>query len=308
MGLDPYLQQAPHQEKIRFLTGFAAQTRMGYYGKGQQVQSSTVTGAITAIGQTIALACNKNPTKVIGSDKFLLNIQIMLDGYTKANPPTKKMLPVEFNVPEMLIDMGYGKLSTVHLQTIGNLTLIVFYYLLPIGEYTAKQSHKQAKQTVQFKLEDVTIFKTDKHGTLRCILQNVPSSLLMTTDSTKLKLDNQKNGWKGVCGHQENNGEVFKRPVQALARQVTHLQENGADGKTFLSAFFMDGTRYGVMGEDISKSLKRAAMLFNYPKTRGIPIARIDTHFLRSGGANALALSRYFGTQIQKWGSGRAQL
>jgi hypothetical protein len=43
-----------------------------------------------AIGQTIALACNKNPTKVIGSDKFLPALQIMLNGYTKANPPTKK--------------------------------------------------------------------------------------------------------------------------------------------------------------------------------------------------------------------------
>jgi hypothetical protein len=39
-----------------------------------------VTGAIMAIGQTIALACNKNPTKVIGSNKFLPNIQIMIDG------------------------------------------------------------------------------------------------------------------------------------------------------------------------------------------------------------------------------------
>jgi hypothetical protein len=108
MGLDPYLQQMPHQEKIRCLTGFA------YYGKGQQVQSSTVTGAITAIGKTIALACKENSTKVIGSDNFLPTIQTMLDGYTKADPPTKKMLLVEVNVPETLINMGYGKLGKVH--------------------------------------------------------------------------------------------------------------------------------------------------------------------------------------------------
>ncbi len=59
----------------------------------------------------------------------------------------------------------------------------------------------------------------------------------------------------------------------------------------------MDGTRYDVMGEDVSKSLKRAAKLLNYPMTQGIPIARIDTHLLRSKGANALA---YLDTQIQK--------
>ncbi len=52
------------------------------------------------------------------------------------------MLPVEVDVPEMLIDMGYGKLGTVHLQTVDNLTLIAFYYLLHIGEHTAKWSHR----------------------------------------------------------------------------------------------------------------------------------------------------------------------
>jgi hypothetical protein len=33
----------------------------------------------------------------------------MLDGYTKADPPTKKKLPVKADVPELLIRMGYGK-------------------------------------------------------------------------------------------------------------------------------------------------------------------------------------------------------
>jgi hypothetical protein len=104
------------------------------------------------------------------------------------------MLLVEVNVLEMLIDMDYGKLDTVHLQTVGNLTLIAFYYLLHIDEYTAKWSHKQANQTVQFKLEDVTFFKNDKHGILRCLPKNALSLLIMTADSATLKLDNQKNG------------------------------------------------------------------------------------------------------------------
>ncbi len=167
----------------------------------------------------------------------------MIDGYTKADLPTKNMLLVEVDVPEMLINMGYGKLGTVHLQTVGDLTFVAFYYLLHIGECMAQQSCKQAKQTVQFKLEDVTFFKNDKHGILCCLPRNAPSLLIVTADSATLKLNNQKNGWKGVCMHQETNGENFKCLVQALARQVIHLQDNKSDGKTFLSAFFMDGTR-----------------------------------------------------------------
>jgi hypothetical protein len=94
----------------------------------------------------------------------------MLDGYTEADPPTQKKLPVEADVPKLLVEMGYGKSGSVQNQAIGDLSLIAFYYLLCIGEYTVKcqRDHtKQAKkQTVQFKLEDVTFFKTDKTGIL----------------------------------------------------------------------------------------------------------------------------------------------
>jgi hypothetical protein len=252
------------------------------------------------------LACNENPTKVLGSKKFLPALQIMIDGYTKADPPTQKKLPVEADVPELLVEMGYGKSGSTQSQAIRDLSLIAFYYLLRIGEYTVKRQRDRGKrarkQTVQFKVEDVTFFKTDKHGTLRCLPRNAPVSLIMTAESATLKLDNQKNGWKGVCVHQEANGEAFNCPVKALARRVSHIRDNGGDQKALLSAFFCEGTRYDVTGDDISKGLKMAATLLNYPSTRGIPIERIDTHSLRSGGANALALSGYSDTQIQKMG------
>ncbi len=45
-----------------------------------------------------------------------------------------------------------------------------------------------------------------------------------------------------------------------------------------------------------------AATLLQYPATQGILIDQIDTHSLRSGGANSLALLGYSDTQIQKMG------
>jgi hypothetical protein len=122
----------------------------------------------------------------------------MLDGYTKADPPTQKKLPVEVDVPELLVEMGYGKTGSTLSQAVGDLSLITFYYLLRIGEYTVKRQRDRArqarKQTVQFKVEDVTFFKTDKHGVLQCLPRNAPFSLIMTAESATLKLDNQKNG------------------------------------------------------------------------------------------------------------------
>ena len=165
----------------------------------------------------------------------------MIDGYTKADPPTQKKLPVEADVPELIIEMGYGTSGSIQLQAVGDLSLIAFYYLLRIGEYTVKRqrdrSKRAKKQTVQFKLEDVTFFKTDKNGILRCLPRNAPHSLIRTAESASLKLDNRNNGWKGVCVHQEANGEEFNCPVKALARRVIHIRENGGDTKTHCRQF-----------------------------------------------------------------------
>ncbi len=90
--------------------------------------------------------------------------------------------------------------------------------------------------------------------------------------------------------------------MHALARRVLHLRENNANRKIFLSAFFSEGARDNVCSEDISKALKMAAAILQYPLTRGILIKCIDTHLLWRGGTNTLALSGYSDTQIQKMG------
>ena len=75
--------------------------------------------------------------------------------------------------------------------------------------------------------------------------------------------------------------------------------------KTQLSAYYVEGQRRDVTATDMSTGLKMAATALAYPETRGIPIDRVDTHSLRSGGANALALSGYSDTQIMKFGRWR---
>jgi hypothetical protein len=191
----------------------------------------------------IAMARNNNPTEVNGLDKFLPALQVMLDGYSKSDTPTRKMLPVKLDIPKLLVEIGHGKDGTMHSKAIGDLVLIAFYYLLRIGEYTIKGKRNNTKQTVQFKLEDLWFFKKNKAGILLCLPTNAPHSLILTADTAMLKLDNQKNRWKGVCVHQDANGEPFNCPVWALARRVIHLREHNTDGKAFLSTFFHNNAR-----------------------------------------------------------------
>jgi hypothetical protein len=229
----------------------------------------------------------------------------MYDGWRKEDPPTNKQLPIEADVPELLADRGRRASATERDRAVGDLTLVAFYYLLRIGEYTIKGNHNETKQTVQFKREDITFFKKNRHGQLRCLPRDAPDSLILTADGATLKLDNQKNGWKGVCVYQEANGDSYQCPVRALGRRYIHLRKHGSGAKTFLSTFWMDGVRLDVTAENISRALKSAAAELQYPTSKGIPIERINTHSLRSGGANALALAGYSDMQIQKMGRWR---
>ncbi len=204
MGLDPYLQSTTFEQRIRCLTGFAQRVRTGFYGRGRQVQASTVTSAITAVGQTISMAVGNNPTKIIGSEKFLPALQIMIEGYSKEDPPTRKMLPIKTDVPQLLVELGYSESGTAHAQAIGDLTLITFYYLLRIGEYiTVKGKRNNTKQTVQFKLEDVTFYKkTSTEGS------NKPTRGVLVTYHTCIR--------RGGRGGKNIHGEVgYKRWVLA---------------------------------------------------------------------------------------------
>jgi len=209
VGVDPYLQGTTFQKRIRLLSGFAARVQTGYYGNGNQVKICTVSSAITAVGQTIALACDSNPTKVVGSERLLPCLQIMLGGYRKVNPATRKKLHVQSDVPELLVETAYQQGTTQCQRATANLTMIAFYYLLRVGKYTVKESGNNTKQTVQFKYEDVTFFKKYNRGKLRCLPWDAPLHLISSANGATLKLDNQKNGWKGICVYHESNGDTW---------------------------------------------------------------------------------------------------
>ncbi len=75
----------------------------------------------------------------------------MLDGYRKEDPATIKKLPVQADVPELLVSTAYEGGGTEMDKAAADLTMIAFYYLLRVEEYTVKGLRNSTKQTVQFK-------------------------------------------------------------------------------------------------------------------------------------------------------------
>jgi hypothetical protein len=245
---------------------------------------------------------------VEGTNNFIPIISQTLQGWGKTDPPTEKKLPVEVDVIEHLVKCSMAPGADSRVRCIADWILIAFYFLLRLGEYTLKGKRDESKQTVQFRMRDVTFFRKDKEGALKQVSRKAPDATILSADASTLCIGNQKNGWKGVCVSHHSNGLEAFDPVRALGRRYVHIRQHTSDPDTFLSAYFDEtGLRQDLRDSDVRSSLKTAAAVLDYPQGRGIPIDRIDTHSLRIGGANALSLAGYSKQKIQKMGRWRGE-
>ena len=130
LGVEPWLQDATYQQQVWCIRGFTACVHSGRYGQGKQVAIGTVSGALLAVGTTIDLAYEINPTKSQGEKTLVPRLAQMMEVWRKEDPPTKKKLPVGINVPEFLSELGMEKYATEMVKFVGDCAVIAFYYLL----------------------------------------------------------------------------------------------------------------------------------------------------------------------------------
>ena len=308
MGVDPYLPEdsIKYSTCLRALSGFAGRVKTGYFGHGREVGTGTVSAALTAIGQKISMDRKHNPLKMDGSDKLLHPLAVMMSGLKKWDKPTEKKMPVEVDVCELLCQLGQLDVATSDDEVLGDWVLVAFYYLLRVGEYTQKNTRNNTKQTVAFRLKDITFFKRDHRGRLKKLSKKATEAEVMNACAATLRLSNQKNGWKNVCIFHFANGDGIYCPVRALGRRVVHLRQNKAKSDTHLSAYYEEGEIRHLTDKMVREALKMAAEELDYP-SRNIEIWQVDTHSLRAGGANALALNGYSSRDIQKMGRWRGE-
>ena len=88
----------------------------------------------------------------------------MIAGWYKEDPATKKKLPVEVDVPELLISESLRAGASEKAKAVGQSALIAYYYLLRNGEYTCKEYGSPDTQTEQFRIKDVTFFRVNSQG------------------------------------------------------------------------------------------------------------------------------------------------
>lgn len=124
-------------------------------------------------------------------------------------------------------------------------------------------SCNSTKQTVPFKIEDVTHFQK----VCSCLLQlphNASHELIIANNSGTLKMSDQKKGWKDICIHQDYNGDV-SCPVITIGHQYLHMCGNECNPKCLLSVYFVTGINYDILDCICNVALKLAASILDYP-------------------------------------------
>ena len=80
--------------------------------------------------------------------------------------------------------------------------MIAFYYLLRFVEYTAPKRQGRKPRTKLFSVNDVTFFKMIKNcGFLSPLPLNASKKYLLSEVADKLRINEQKNSFKGACLH-----------------------------------------------------------------------------------------------------------
>jgi hypothetical protein len=231
---------------------------------------------------------------------YNLSIQRLVEGMRRDDPPAVPQLAIPITIPNAVYEAGADS-SDPHVQTVGCLTLIAFYYLLRVGEYTQPRfiyrggQKVRATRTKQFTVGNIGFFKNNTLVPRTATLHE-----LLSCTAATLKISNQKNGRMGDTIHQEALGTA-NCPVRALARRVHHVLSNGGNDNTLLCAYYKEDSWRCIQSAEIVHAVRTAAKLLKLEK-QGIDPDLIGAHSLRAGGAMALRLHGCDDTTIMKMG------
>ena len=230
-------------------------------------------------------------------------IERLVEGFRRQDPPSTPQLAVPITVPNQAFTQGQKSNNAKH-QAVGCLTLIAFYYLLRVGEYTQPRFvmrngvKTRATRTVQFTVWNIGFFKSG-----RVLPHTSPLNTLLQADAATLKITNQKNGRMGNTIHHEAiKPPIAECPIKALAFRVHHILANGGSDSTPMCAYMTnDATWQTVMSKSIVDSVRNLAKILQL-QHQAINPDLIGAHSLRAGGATALKLSGASDIDIKKYG------
>jgi len=228
------------------------------------------------------------------SDPAQHHLDVCLTAYIKRckkeDPAPRPQLAIPSSTI-LWIALHHCSHAMARMRTIGDLVVLAFFFLLRVGEYTQAP---EPRQTVPLRRKDIKLWRNNV-----LLDHTLPLDELLQADAASIKLDNQKNGFRGATLHHTASGNTLC-PVKSVARlvsQIATLPDTTGIG-TYVDPV---GVVRRVTSTEIRAAVQMGAANDNL-EAMGYDLTRIGSHSLRSGGATHLKLCGYDETTIKKLG------
>ena len=294
--LDPMFEHKDPNQTVDALECYAAWVRSGKAGRGARVGAQTVQIALRAIGTQFELDRKPNPIyRPDGNKDYWKSLARMIEGYRRQDPPPKPKLAVPVAVATTAAKAAMLTKNPLH-QAVNDLINIAFYFLLRVGEYTYVSTKKRTR-TIQFRIQDITLWRNNKPIPNTATLQE-----LLSADAATLTISNQKNGSRGELIHHETIN-LPTCPIKSLARRIHHIMRCTTDTTTPIAAYQPKphaDLKY-VHSSHINTQVKDLVEQLGYTSC-GFDRRSVSSHSLRAGGAMAMKLNNIDRDTIKKFG------
>jgi hypothetical protein len=224
-----------------------------------------------------------------------------MESYRREDPPSIPNLAVPVSVPIHIYKAGIQS-TDEKMRAAGCLSIIAFFFLLRVGEYTrpkfafANGERVAATRTKQFIVKNIGFFKDGN-----IVPRSSSLAVLLSCDAATMKITNQKNGRMGQTIHQEATGTA-ECPIQALAHRVHHILSSPNGSKdNYICDYYTKDEWSSITSGDIVKLVKASTRQLQL-ENQAIDPDMVGSHSLRAGGAMALKLHGYDDTTIMKMG------
>ena len=175
--------------------------RTGTYGHGAEIKVQTVNKALAAITTTCKLAAEQSPA-LKGEEEYITPLRLHLEGFRRTDAPAIPQLAVPVSLIHHIHKTSTSSSSPLTAAT-ADLSIIAFYYLLRVGEYTQPRKVKVngTWHLAKFDLSNESVV------TLAAGVTTINS------DCKSSKYYVTRDGVKNIFAININDGNVFNEPL-----------------------------------------------------------------------------------------------
>jgi hypothetical protein len=157
-----------------------------------------VATAMRHVGHMLELAGHPDPRRLAGGKDLSIVLSRQLKSYRNEDPSSEsQILALPVKIFTNICD-NKGTSPNPLDQAAADITMIMFYFLLQVGEITCPEGNR-ARRTVQFRQKDTSFWTKTADGSLHWLPATASLQELLAADQVTMKLTNPPQIIGGAC-------------------------------------------------------------------------------------------------------------